>query len=406
MAMPAMGKARIALGVGFILLLIPLIGAAWDHLKSSSGACADKAVTGIPKTANMVYIEQKEIYLNSAVCIAVRGERYFKAERADIDAAILAVAAAEKEVAQAETQKLPEARTKLETARKALATAEAALATKSAAKPVYLFIDEVRTPSSMDVFTSDSKDVKDNKDGWTWKTLNIRAPDDAGAADGKLWRQILGGTPFEGSRDVTLAFGDKEGTLPRTDAVTAEKVKLRVYHWPLLVSGALGLALMAAGLIGLGWDTGLLRDTPPPPPAPPAVAKPPPFSLARVQFAWWLFLVIGGYLYVWLVTGQYIGVVTAGVLALMGISGASGLAAQVIDPTPNPEESRGFLRDIMSEKGTFVLQRVQMAAWTLILGVIFLWATLTSFSFPNFDTNLLVMAGIVNGVYLGFKFKQ
>jgi hypothetical protein len=401
MAMPAMGKARIALGVGFILILIPLIGAAWDHLQGSSGACADKAATGIPKTANMVYIEQKEIHLNRAVCIAVRGERYFKAERAEIDAAILAVAAAEKEVGQAETQKLPEARTKLETARKALATAEAALVTKSAAKPVHLFIDEVRTPSSMDVYTSDSKDVKDNKDGWTWKTLNIRAPDDAGAAEGKLWRQILSGTPYEGSRDVTLAFGDKEGTLPRTDAVIVEKVKLRVYHLPLLISGALGLALMAAGLIGLGWDTGLLRDTPPPAPTAPV-----PFSLARVQFAWWLFLVIGGYLYVWLVTGQYIGVVTAGVLALMGISGASGLAAQVIDPTPNTNPSQGFLRDIMSENGTFVLQRVQMAAWTLILGAIFLWTTLTSFSFPNFDANLLVLAGIVNGVYLGFKFKQ
>jgi hypothetical protein len=401
MAMPAMGKARIALGVGFILILIPLIGAAWDHLKSSEGACADKLVSAIPKTANMVYIEQNEIYLNSAVCIAVRGERYFKAERAEIDAAILAVAAAEKDVAQAETQKLPEARTKLEAARKALATAEAALATKSAAKAVYLFIDEVRTPSSMDVYTSDSKDVKDNKDGWTWKKLYIRAPDDAGATEGKLWRQILGGTPFEGSRYVTLGFGDKEGTLPRTDAVTVEKVKLRVYHWPLLVAGALGLALMAAGLIGLGWDTGLLRDTPP-----PAATAPAPFSLARVQFAWWLFLVIGGYLYVWLVTGQFIGVVTAGVLALIGISGVSGLAAQVIDPTPNPNASQGFLRDIMSENNTFVLQRVQMAAWTLILGVIFLWTTLTSFSFPNFDANLLVLAGIVNGVYLGFKFKQ
>ena len=400
----AMGKARIALGVGFILILIPLIGAAWDHVRSPDEACANKAVTGIPKTANMVYVEQKEIYLNSAVCVAVRAQRYFKTERADVDAALQAVAdadKAEKDVAPAETQKLQEARAKLETARKALAAAEAALATKSAAKAVYLFIDEVRTPSSMDVYTSDSKDTKDNKDGWTWKALNIRAPDDAGAADGKLWRQILGGTPFGGSRYVALGLGDKEGTLPRTDAVIVEKVKLRVYHWPLLVAGALGLALMAAGLIGLGWDTGLLRDTPP-----PAATAPAPFSLARVQFAWWLFLVIGGYLYVWLVTGQFIGVVTTGVLALMGISGVSGLAAQVIDPTPNPNASQGFLRDIMSENNTFVLQRVQMAAWTLILGVIFLWTALTSFSFPNFDPNLLVLAGIVNGVYLGFKFKQ
>ena len=399
-----MGKAGIALIVGFGLIGVSLYGAAQDHWKGSEGGCANKSVAAIPKSANVVYIDQSEIYLNSAICVAVRAERYFKAERAEIDAARLAVTAAEKDAGQAETQKLQEAAAKVEMARKALATAEAALATKSAAKAVYLFIDEVRTPSSMDVYTIDSKDIKENKDGWTWKTLNIRAPDDSGTAEAKLWRQILGGTPLEGSRDVTLGFGDKESTLPRTDAITVAKVKLRVYDLPFLVAGAVGLALVAAGLIGLGWDTGLLRDTPPSTPTVPV-----PFSLARVQFAWWLFLVIGGYLYVWLVTGQFIGVVTAGVLALMGISGASGLAAQMIDPTPNTEASQGFLRDIMSEtvsgKRTFVLQRVQMAAWTLILGVIFLWTTLTSFSFPNFDANLLVLAGIVNGVYLGFKFK-
>jgi hypothetical protein len=192
--------------------------------------------------------------------------------------------------------------------------------------------------------------------------------------------------------------------LPRKDAVVGG-VTFRLYHWPILVLGALGLALVAGGLIGLGWNTGLLRDTPPPPTTPPTPQPLPPFSLARVQFAWWLFLGIGGFLYVWLVTGQYIGVVTAGVLTLMGISGVSGLAAQKIDPEPNPEPSEGFFRDIMSEGKTFVLQRVQMAAWTFILGVIFLWTALTSFSFPNFDPNLLVLAGIVNGVYLGFKFK-
>ena len=75
-----------------------------------------------------------------------------------------------------------------------------------------------------------------------------------GAAEGKLWAEYPGGTPFE-ELDVALGFGDKEGTLPRTDAVTVEKVKSRVDDWPLLVAGALGLALMAAGSIGLGWDT-------------------------------------------------------------------------------------------------------------------------------------------------------
>ena len=103
--------------------------------------------------------------------------------------------------------------------------------------------------------------------------------------------------------------------------------------------------MLAAGLLLWGWDTGLLRDPaaaplpagnganavgggadaanqpggdkpanaagpPDPPPPPPAPGNPaaalPPFSLARTQFAFWLFLVTGGFLFIWLTTGQFL----------------------------------------------------------------------------------------------------
>ena len=98
--------------------------------------------------------------------------------------------------------------------------------------------------------------------------------------------------------------------------------------------------------------------------------------------------------------------VTGGVLTLLGISATSGLASVLIDPRPNPNPSRGFLTDILSDGNSVALHRVQMFAWTVILGLIFLWTMATNFIFPNFDTNLLLMAGITSGIYLGFKFPE
>jgi hypothetical protein len=481
----AFWKSKLAVVVGFVLLLVPLYVGANGYFSGSPDTCAKKTVDTIPPEA-LVYTDQTELELNSVLCIALRAEKYFAAERADVDAAKKAVDDADKAVIElqadatkadadvkaevdatkqeaakaklkAANDKLQDARTKLDAAQKLLAAANTALAGKPPAKTVYLFIDDIRTPSSMDVYITNPKAAKD---GWLWHSLKVRAPDDAASDAAKQWRQVLSGTPLEGSRPITLGLGDgpdkegKQGLLPRKDMVVTG-VSLRLYTRPVLICGALGLVLIAAGLIGFGWNTGLLRDAPlvaladrpplapaappvaaaapppapppaaaaaaaaappPPPPAPPPAAaggapaaaptQLPPFSLARTQFAWWLFLGIGGYLYIWLVTGQFIGVITSGVLTLIGISGVSGLAAQVIDSKPSAVPSKGFLTDILSAGGSVVLHRVQMAAWTLILGVIFLWTAATSFSFPNFDNNLLVLAGIVNGVYLGFKFPE
>ncbi len=50
--------------------------------------------------------------------------------------------------------------------------------------------------------------------------------------------------------------------------------------------------------------------------------------------------------------------------------------------------------------------RIQMFAWTLILGIIFIWSVVYKLSFPVFDTDLLVLIGFVNANYLGFKFPE
>ena len=85
-----------------------------------------------------------------------------------------------------------------------------------------------------------------------------------------------------------------------------------------------GLAALIVVLVLLGWRTTMLRDT--------LAAGPPlkaPFSLARFQMVCWFAVVVVAYLYIWALTGEY-NAPTGSVLALIGISSATGLAAIVL----------------------------------------------------------------------------
>jgi len=47
-----------------------------------------------------------------------------------------------------------------------------------------------------------------------------------------------------------------------------------------------------------------------------------------------------------------------------------------------------------------------MMIWTSIMAAIFAWNVVWNFVFVNFDTNLLLLMGLVSGTYLGFKPKE
>jgi hypothetical protein len=42
----------------------------------------------------------------------------------------------------------------------------------------------------------------------------------------------------------------------------------------------------------------------------------------------------------------------------------------------------------------------------VILGAIFVWTLFSKMAFPEFDTNLLLLAGIAGATYVGFKFPE
>lgn len=168
-------------------------------------------------------------------------------------------------------------------------------------------------------------------------------------------------------------------------------------------------------------------------PVHPAHAGSRPFSLSRFQMAFWFFLVIAGYVFMWLITGE-LDTITDSVLALTGIGAGTALGAALIDASPAgstrtttvaasqtsdtetvtsvvapippvpPEPSQGFLKDILSDAGDGIsIHRFQMFAWTLILGLIFIGSVYKDLAMPEFNATLLGLMGISSGTYLGFK---
>lgn len=50
--------------------------------------------------------------------------------------------------------------------------------------------------------------------------------------------------------------------------------------------------------------------------------------------------------------------------------------------------------------------RLQVVIWTVVLGVVFLDAVAEAISIPELPKELLVLQGMTNGTYLGFKIPE
>jgi hypothetical protein len=69
-------------------------------------------------------------------------------------------------------------------------------------------------------------------------------------------------------------------------------------------------------------------------------------------------------------------------------------------------ESGGFWRDLCDDGNGLSFHRLQLVIWTVVLGVVFVWSVAEVMSMPEFPETLLVLMGISNGTYLGFKFPE
>ena len=66
-------------------------------------------------------------------------------------------------------------------------------------------------------------------------------------------------------------------------------------------------------------------------------------------------------------------------------------------------KTNGFFFDIVSDENGVAIHRFQMAAWTLALGILFLFDLTRNLSMPEFSAALLGLMGISAGTYAGLK---
>jgi hypothetical protein len=235
-----------------------------------------------------------------------------------------------------------------------------------------------------------------------------------------VWTGLLR-EPYKSPHRSVLATVGVAGSPPLTSdsSFTLVVVKWAWYAW-------LWILLLIIVLIAFFWlaaKRDILRD------GPPVNGNRQPYSLGKTQMAWWFFLIIIGFVMIWLISGDK-DTVSASLLTLMGISGGTALGSTLIErnaktpPTPAPAGggaappppppppappavSRGWLIDILSDSsGSIVLHRLQVVLWTLVLGIMLVVAVVTSLTMPAFSDTLVTLMGISSGTYVGFKFAE
>lgn len=229
-------------------------------------------------------------------------------------------------------------------------------------------------------------------------------------ADRAAWTGLLGAPPIDGERLIGIGLLlDATHRVARGPHFPAE-VTLTIFDPLRLGLGIAGLVLAIAGFIVLAQKSDIVRDYRPTQ-AQLLPGQRRPYSLARCQMAFWFFLVFAALLLIWLITGDYNGIVTEQTLVLIGISASTGAFSAAIDSNKNataPPTSphTTFLDDLLTDVNGIALHRYQMLAWTIALGFIFIYSAYEALATPSFDANLLTLLGISSGTYLGFKFPE
>lgn len=138
--------------------------------------------------------------------------------------------------------------------------------------------------------------------------------------------------------------------------------------------------------------------------------RPPPYSLGRLQMAWWFLIVTGGVALMYVSTGTLFKI-PGSVLWLIGISVTTAGIGYAIDarepPKKLPPVSKSWLKDVLTDThGGDTLYRWQMLVATLLLGLVFVIELVQNFVMTDFDTTMLGLMGISAGTYLGFKWPE
>jgi hypothetical protein len=255
-------------------------------------------------------------------------------------------------------------------------------AATSPAKELHLFLDGLELKDSIG-------SVVERRPGLQLVRFDVART--SGNSD--VWAKIIGQPGFG---TVMANVGAGFAGEPQLPHEGYPALAIRIFTVPAVMSGLATFLIAVVALACFASVSAILRDG----------NANSTYSLGRVQMAVWFYLVTAAFLYLWLVTNNYNGIVTPQALTLLGISAATGLTAIALPRQPAPQASAGFLNDILSDNDGVSLHRLQMLAWTGVLAAVFLTEIYHGLRLPEFDTNLLILMGISGVTYVGFKSQE
>jgi hypothetical protein len=155
-----------------------------------------------------------------------------------------------------------------------------------------------------------------------------------------LWGDLLG-HPVGFVKPVQVSVGLENG-YPLQGAQTLEFIV--IHEWGFW-SCFLLIAAVLLSIFYLGHRTALLRTSGPK----RADNKLLPYSVGRVQMAFWFVLVVTSFLLIWLITGEY-STISSSALVLIGIGAGTALGATLVDNSKSSSVTDQIM-DYEAEKG-------------------------------------------------------
>jgi hypothetical protein len=255
--------------------------------------------------------------------------------------------------------------------------------------------------------TSATKDLSqtDEDTGVTTTLLTYRIIRDlTNQTARKNWKEVL--VAAQTGRRLSISTGLESGPAAASQA----KIEFVALRTDRLIVWGISVIVGLFVFFLLAIKTGMLRDKRVSASGTALKATDRPYSLSRVQMAWWTVFTLYAYLYIWIMTGEYLEIIPLSIVGLMGISMVTLGSAVGIDSNPNKKVAKkgsySFFKDIMTSKDGASLHRLQFLFWTLALTAVFVVTVWKTFAMPDFDATLLGLMGLASGTYVGLKIPE
>ena len=197
-----------------------------------------------------------------------------------------------------------------------------------AARPernIVLFLDDMPVLKGTAYPPTDPNPSVDPKVTTLKFTLRPTYKPEEGARD--VWTTVLGSPSLTEDKTIRVSIGIEDQFAIPVVKAGANEIKLNVVPAAWFAFWLILFGLLIVGFFLLARKTELLRDDVPP----PGGGERRPFSLARTQAAWWFFLVVAAYLFIGIITGDFLTSFTATALGLLGISAGTTLGSAFVD---------------------------------------------------------------------------